>query len=478
MRRIKVSTRNHRVAVAAALLLSSVPLLANAWFPIRRIDVRPDGLPISSGQLSAPSFSADGRWLVFSSDSSELVANDGNNVGDVFVMDTSNGVVTRPLRRVDGSETASATVYPVISTSGRFIAFLSGDSQLVTGDSNGRGDIFVLDRDVDGDAIFDEAGQTSIQRASVDAAGGQLIPGVDNVKPAISADGSQVAFATLALIDPTDDNSEVDVYLRDLTAGTTVLVSASSAGVVGDAPSPGFFASPLRMDNAGRFVAFASEAENLVGDDDNNRDDVFVRDRDTDEDQLFDEDGDVAVFRASVGPAGAQADRDSRDFDISGDGDWLVFSQSNSLLLPDDNPGNDIYIHHLPTGTITVADISASPVGKTEGGNQYPLTSADGKVTIFQSSQNYTFEVGGSTTITGRSDALAWVIDEMDMASLQRITDYPVPADRYDGWSASPLALSDNGRYIVLSTRDSEPGSQQRWELVDRLTIFRGGFDP
>jgi hypothetical protein len=146
---------------------------------------------------------------------------------------------------------------------GRFVAFLSFAANLVDDDTNGTSDVFVHDR---------MSGTTT--RVSVNSAGAQGDSRSDD-RPAISADGRFVAFASLAtnLVDD-DTNGSYDVFVHDRMTGTTTRVSVNSAGAQGDGASTG---PAISAD--GRFVAFSSFATNLVDDDTNGTSDVFVHDR-------------------------------------------------------------------------------------------------------------------------------------------------------------------------------------------------------
>lgn len=470
-------SHSHAGLLAAALMIA-MPQQASAWEPVRRLDVRVDTTAMgTSNALSHPGLSADGRWLVFSSAEAGFVADDSNGVSDVFVMDIHSGVVIRPIRRMDGSQTQGLSRLASISGSGRYIVFVSGDAALVPGDTNNRQDVFVLDRDSNGNGVFDEPGHTRIVRANLDGAGNQITAGNYSVLPAISDDGQQVVFESTVPLVPADTNNRRDVYLRNLAQGATVLMSATIGSVVGNDDSPDSFDAPFRIDASGRFVAFTSEASNLVAGDSNARDDVFMRDRDSDDNGIFDEPGGVGMACASTFPDGSPITDHTRQFDLSKDGDWVVFSQFRSLILPDNNPsGADIYLRHLPTNTLSVISLAGSPSGKTTGGNLRPMVSDDASVVLFTSCQNHVF--GGTTT--SRCDAVSWLAGDPPL--LARLTDYPLPVNVNDGWSATPLALSGDGRYAVVITSDAANiPNGHRFELFEMALpdlLFANGFQP
>ena len=208
-----------------------------------------------------PSVSADGRFVAFESDASDLVANDANGAIDIFVRDRANGTTERVSVDPSGGDGDAWSFEPWLSADGSLVAFTSLASNLVAGDANGWGDVFVRDR---------TTGVT--ERVSIGPSGVEADSW--SMSPAISADGSTVAFMS-------DANNLVagettpwdDVYVHDRVRGRTELVSVNSDGQAGNSYS----AAP-RPTGDGVSIAFESEASNLVADD-FNRADVFVRER-------------------------------------------------------------------------------------------------------------------------------------------------------------------------------------------------------
>ncbi len=442
---------------------------AEPWFNLGRVDVKPDGSPSAQPDQHgfAASISDDGRWVIFHSGAADLVPGDTNGLTDIFARDFVSGSTTRLSMRPDGSQTTGASLLPSASFDGRYVLFLSGDDQFVTGDTNSAGDQFLLDRDADGDGIFDNGGET-ILRISVDDSGGQLSTGANGVRGDVSDDGQVAVFATLNSIGLGDNNGQVDVYVRDLVVGTTQPASISNTGGIGDGPSPAFFAAPIELDADGNRVGFNSEAENFVASDSNGGDDVFVRDQAAGQ-----------TLRASVGAGGAQIDRDTRRFSLSRDGKWVALEQFASLIEPDPNPGgSDIYLHELATGAITPVNFSAAAFAKPGAsgccGNQFPLISTNANVVAFQSSQNFTFELGGFIRTSGRSDAFVTT-----RLGITQLTDFPVPAAADDGWSAFPVGMSSNGVYLLVgvSSASNDVTPEEGLFLYQRDVIFVGDFD-
>jgi Tol biopolymer transport system component len=214
-----------------------------------------------------PWISFDGRYVVFESRASNLVASDTNGAIDVFLRDRELGTTERISVDTAGAEGNGDSARASISVDGRYVAFQSLASDLVPFDTNGVQDGFVRDRLLE-----------ATERVSIGGNGDQA-DGTTS-KPRISLDGRCVAFASSASnLVPGDTNLCVDVFLRDRSLGTTELVSQSSQGELGNGTS-----DDVALSDDGRFVAFVSAASNLVPYDTNASGtnpcpDVFVRDR-------------------------------------------------------------------------------------------------------------------------------------------------------------------------------------------------------
>jgi uncharacterized repeat protein (TIGR01451 family) len=210
--------------------------------------------------------SADGRYVVFSTNASNLVTGDTNGVDDVFVRDCVNHTTTRVSVGLAGLQGNSYSRDPTISADGRYVAFESAANNLVAGDTNGASDVFVRDLT-----------NNTTSRVSIGSAGAQ---GNDwSYISAISADGRFVAFVSDASsLVAGDTNDAPDIFVRDRLTGTTTTtrVSVSSAGVQGNSGSGNW---GLAISADGRFMAFDSAANNLVSGDTNDAPDIFVRDR-------------------------------------------------------------------------------------------------------------------------------------------------------------------------------------------------------
>jgi hypothetical protein len=271
---------------------------------------------------------------------------------------------------VDGSgaQGDGDSYFASISASGRFVVLASDATNLVAGDTNGQADIFLRDR-----------AQGTTARVSIDTAGAQAND--SSTHPTISASGRSVAFQSAASnLVVSDFNGVDDVFVRDRETSKTVLVSRSSAGAYGNNHSvdPHVCAS-------GRFVVFASEATNLVIGDSNGAQDVFLHDRDSDQDLVLDE-GNGSVVRVSVDSAGIQGNAWSYSPRVSADGRHVAFWSSASNLVPGDtNAKDDVFVRDRPnTSTVRVSVSTSGAEGDDH--SSVPFISDDGRYVAFTSS--------------------------------------------------------------------------------------------
>ncbi len=220
------------------------------------------------GFRHGPSISSDGRFVAFGAHATNLVTNDTNTDGDIFVHDRQTGTTKRVSVDSSGDQANGTSSAPSISADGRFVAFISRATDLVPNDTNDRQDVFVRDR---------QMGTT--WRVSVGSSGNQA--NHRSVHPSISSGGRFVAFVSGASnLVANDTNDEFDIFVRDRQTTTTRRVSVDSLEKQangGPCPYPACSGTSISAD--GRFVAYWSWASNLVANDTNGRPDVFVRDR-------------------------------------------------------------------------------------------------------------------------------------------------------------------------------------------------------
>jgi Tol biopolymer transport system component len=265
----------------------------------------------SDGSSSGGSVSADGRYVAFDSEATNLVAGDTNGRWDVFVRDPRTGRTERVSVNSGAAQASHDSYDGSVSADGRYVAFESVAANLVAGDTNGATDVFVHDR---------HTGRT--ERVSVTSGSAQ--GNGDSDGGALSADGRYVAFFSVAAnLVAGDTNGTGDVFLRDRRTGRTERISVNSSGVQGNGSS----AAPS-LSAHGRHVAFVSGASNLVCGDTNGTGDVFLRDRRT-----------GRTKRISVDRTGAQGNGWSAGPSLSADGRHVAFTSVASNLVAGDTNG-------------------------------------------------------------------------------------------------------------------------------------------
>ncbi|MCB9434604.1 MAG: PD40 domain-containing protein [Ardenticatenaceae bacterium] len=330
-----------------------------------------------NGNSFRPTFSGNGRYITFYSDASDLVADDDNSVKDIFVYDRETRIMERITRHYDGSIVDGDSMNPVMNENGRFVAYYSWATKLVTDDNNGLRDVFVYDR---------QAGSTERVSLASDGSEGNGT----SLWPAINDNGRFVAFQSDAtnLVD-NDHNLSFDVFVHDRDSGETSRVSVSSSGSEGNAMS-----LDPSLSGDGRFVTFYSWANNLVNSDTNLVRDVFAHDQQTGETILVSTDHDAV-----------QANDASETPVISRNGRFVAFeSDATNLITPDDNSADDVFVKELrfPHATAT-CDINSPYVNVIIGTDKNDkLTGTDGDDVILGLGGNDRLEgLGGNDCLIG-----------------------------------------------------------------------------
>jgi Ca2+-binding RTX toxin-like protein len=370
------------------------------------------------GNSGDPSISGDGRFVAFGSNAPNLVPGDNNNTQDIFVRDLLTNTITRVSVDSAGNQAIGDSGGPSISANGRFIAFGSNAPNLVPGDTNNNEDIFVRDW------------LTNITtRVSVDSAGNQAIGG-NSFFPSISANGRFIAFGSNAAnLVPGDTNNTSDIFVRDLLTNTTTRVSVDSAGN----QAIGNFGE-LSISGDGRFVVFTSNAPNLVLGDNNNTLDIFVRDLLTN-----------TTTRLSVDSAGNQAIGDSLDLSISADGRFVAFSSDAANLVPGDTNNTwDIFVRDLFTNTTTRVSVDSA-------GNQGNYSSWF-DLSISANGQFVAFTSNATNLVPGDNNNLSDIfVRDLSTNTTTRVS---VDSAGNQGNNASgEPSISGDGRFVAFPSR-------------------------
>jgi Tol biopolymer transport system component len=424
--------------------------------------------------------SADGRFLAFDSHASNLVAGDTNARNDVFVRDRISGKTARVSVRTGGQQGNEASYLRAISADGRFVVFSSYASNLVAGDTDGCNgewltcsDVFVHDR---------VTGKTT--RASV--GGGRKQANGNSGEAAISADGRFVAFSSYASTLVAGDTNKcvkkypggtapsarrypcADVFVRDRATGHIERVSVSSraAQANGDSGLRG-----LAISGDGRYVAFVSEASNLVAGDTNkecfspigqapvskargryNCGDVFMHDRVTGE-----------TTRVSVGNGGEQGNGASYEPSISANGRFVAFtSEASNLVSGDTNSCSqlncpDVFVRDRLAGKTTLVSLSSD--GKqVRGPSSEPTITADGRYVAFASyAANLVADDTNTCATVGQREKVACrdvFVRDRATGKTERVS-VSSTGEQANGYSNNPT-ISADGRFVTFSSAASK----------------------
>ena len=363
-----------------------------------------------------PCLSADGRYSCFRSASPNLVPGDTNGANDIFVHDRQTGQTTRVSVDSAGVQGNGNCGQSDLSADGRFVVFESSASNLVAGDTNGLLDIFCHDR---------QTAQTT--RVSLGASGQQAL--VSCQRCSISADGRFVTFqsADNALV-PGNTCLATDIFLRDRVLGTTTLVSVSNT--TGQTFTPRQNAS---LSDDGNFVVFDSAADDLVANDGNGHNDVFLWSRLT---------GSIGLV--SVANGGAQGNAPSLEAELSADGRYVVFSSSATNLGGGTvNGANyDVFVRDQLTGQIGCVSVATGGAG-ISGFAQGGTITDDGRLVAFWS--NASTLVPGDTN----NEYDCFVHDRQTTTTIRISTSAAGLQAR--GQSTEPM-IAGGGRYVAFTS--------------------------
>jgi Tol biopolymer transport system component len=349
--------------------------------------------------------SSDGRFVVFVSDAANLVANDTNGLGDVFVRDLTAG--SNALVSINATGTASGSGIsrdPVISADGRYVAFVSGAFDIVNNDTNALDDVFLRDLQ-SGTTIL-----VSINRNHTASANGT------SSKPSLSADGRLVVFQSRADDVVTNDfnNNNVDVVLFDAIAGSNCLVSIRSlGGSSGSGPSEEAIITPT-----GEWVIFQSKATDLLDYTVNPASYQFYA-------RNLASDRTIPVSRGASTDIGLTLPRSPA---VSADGNWVAFAGGSG--------GTNLYLCDLRLATNMENTVVAL-------GGFSPSINADGRFTAYRQVED---------PLTGRNQV--WVFDRQT-GTQTLVSARGASGGGGNGDSSAPV-ISGDGRYVVFKSQASD----------------------
>jgi len=302
------------------------------------------------------SLTPDGRFIAFvanTNSSTSVNLWDAQTAINILVSGNSNNVVT-----------SSAVYWPVVDRSGRYVVFLSSATDLTTNVLVAGHHLYL--RDV-------QSGTTQLVDADTNGVG----VGVNPITiPGLSADGSSLAFECPdGNLVPGDNNRDNDVFVRDLALNSTSMISTHDPARPSLTPNGYSVLFSSCVSTNGRYVAFASEANNLVANDTNGYRDVFVRDLLAGTNILVS--ADTNGFAAGAGISTEPA--------ISGNGRYVAFSSmATNIAAGDTNNAQDVFRRDLQTGTTVLVSVGTNG-GYGNGSSYLPVISTDGRYVLFRS---------------------------------------------------------------------------------------------
>ena len=404
-------------------------------------------LPVScssSGELgdassNNPSLSSDGRYIAFESAATNFVDIDSSAGNNVFRKDLETGEILLCSLSENGELGNGYSSSPSISADGRYVAFVSGATNLVPGDNNGCTDIFRKDL---------QTGE--IVRCSTASDGTEIT--IDSELPSISGDGRYVAFDLYTTGDIGKYEGGIwvynmyDVYCKDTVTGELIFCNISQSGEPGNGDS---MVAVISSD--GRYVAFGSNADNLLpqGDPTEIPDftadvfwywNVFRKDLVT---------GEVVLCSASAGGEPARDFTNCRQ--LSPDGRYILFSSHAANLVPgDSNEKEDAFLKDLETGEIVCSSTSANGELGDENSEGVSMTS-DARNVALQSTATNLVPVETATPGWGN-------IFLKDLETGEIVFCSSLPAEM-PGHCSGGGAISSDGRYVTISITGDPPDS-------------------
>ena len=372
----------------------------------------------------------DGRFIAF-------IANTNGNAGTttcVCVWDAQSGAITLASGDPDNRvATNSICDWPTINPSGRFVAFLSSAANLVTNSLPGDYHLFLRDL---------QAGATKLVDVETNGAGSLLSAAT---VPSMTTNGGLVGFECHdgGLV-PNDRNGDYDVFVRDWVGDSTELISAHHPGLPSRTPNGPSFLTPASVSSDGRWVAFASDANNLVANDTNRCRDIFVRDLAT-----------GSLTLVSVSTNGVCGSRASSEPAISLEGRYVTFTSSANDLVPRDvNNAPDVFLRDLQNGTTTLVSMNRLGTGPGDKASYSPAVGAGGRYVLFRSQAS---TLVSASLSSGENLFLRDMLTQTNWALTTA--------------GAGPAAMTADGRFVAYATSNTPP-SLSVWDTQMEVRVY------
>ncbi|MES2647790.1 MAG: hypothetical protein V4717_12985 [Bacteroidota bacterium] len=355
-------------------------------------------------------FAEEGRYVAFLSSAANLDGSTGKK-RQIFYRDRKTGATTLISKSQSGEEANGDCMAPVIAGDGKSVAFESYATNLANDDNNSVRDVYVW------------TAAKGVQRVSALAGAGA---NGESYEPAISGNGNLIAFSSGAsnLTEGVNGNSTINVFIRDMNAGTVKLVSAdrlTGAGVGGSAAS---------ISDDGTRLAFCSMSASLTENDNNGLWDIFVYDH-----------ANPVLKRISVAPGGTERVQGNESASrvvypaISGNGAYVAYATTAGNLVPgDNNNAQDVFLCEIATGQ--TARVSVDAAGK-EGNGDSPAGQGE-RVAISMDGSMLAFTTAATNLGTSAGNILLYDLVNKKIRPVTK-----------DGYAGRPV-ISRNGGYVFF----------------------------
>lgn len=421
--------------VAAGSVFGQVQFVESVLYPQSAPTGQADAdinIPFSSCDRIA---SDNGRYVVFDSPATNLVAGDTNGYRDVFVRDTVNNVTRRISMHNDGSELTGDSQDGCISGDGRYVVYTSSANPTTDAEHDGI-DVYLYDR------LTNTQRSISQPRVPCSPCGG------DAVKPTIASDGSYIAFTAASAYLTTEASVNYEVYRYDIANGSIDLISQNTDGTASTAS----FLEGASISDTGRYVAFVSASGNIVAGDTNGYSDVFVFDEVTD-----------SISRVSLDENGDEVSglNTYNDIKIAGSGSHVLFiSNFVDLMSADTNGIADIYVHRLSDGSLELASQSTSGALTTSYQYYAPSISRDGRKVAFRAGDGIfagvTGQIAESQFVRNLSaSTTSRIVPDLSVAGNSYVARISADGNslRYTSTGAAEVAGDNNGNVDLFGVQ-------------------------
>jgi Tol biopolymer transport system component len=396
------------------------------------------------GDFHTLDMTPDGRFIAFVAN---VVSNPPTMNTAIYLWDAQTGTNTLvSMNRDTGLVSDGICSSPVVSSNGQFVAFIGSGTNLAANSFDGQFHLYIRDQQAGITQLLD--GDTNGIGAGVPA---MTVPG-------LSADGRFVVFdcASGNLV-TNDRNHAEDVFVRDTVAETTELISVPDPTLSSYTPNgnSGFYPGSVSAD--GRYVAFSSDADDLVPGDTNSQRNVFVRDLLLSTNVLV-----------SADTNGAAASGFSFEPSISGDGRYVAFSSyANNLIAGDANNAQDVFLRDLQMGTTMLVSASLDGVHPGNSNSFSPTISGDGRYVLFHSKAS---NLAAGSFGSG--------IENLFLRDVQQGTNYALTAAT-SGTGVSAAAMTPDGRFVVYAgILSGTTVSLYVWDTLAAARIYTNAASP